>query len=275
MAIITLTTDFGTADGYVGAMKGVILDLAPQATLIDISHAISPQDVRQGARLLATAAPYFPKGTIHVAVVDPGVGSDRRAIALQTPFATFVGPDNGLFTSFLQQRTACVALTNATLHHHPVSATFHGRDVFAPVAAHLSTGIPFSELGPQVEDPIALSINRPQTLPDGRLRAEIVHVDRFGNLITNVGPLSWEKVKETGVRIVASGVSVALRATYADAYVGALLALVGSGGYLEIAVRQGSAAERLGLDVGAAVYVQGLESALDDVDLDASAIHGG
>ncbi|NIO41926.1 MAG: hypothetical protein GTO41_18190, partial [Burkholderiales bacterium] len=203
-----------------------------------------------------------------------GVGSDRRAIALQTAFATFVGPDNGLFTSFLRQRTACVALTNAALHHHPVSATFHGRDVFAPVAAHLANGVSLFELGPPVKAPIALAQNRPQRLPDGWLRAEIVHVDRFGNLMTNVGPLTWEKVRGKDICIVASGVSVGLRATYADVAVGALVALVGSSGYLEIALRQGSAAARLGLDVGAEVDVQGLANALDDVDLDASAIHG-
>lgn len=275
MTFVTLTTDFGTADGYVGAMKGVILGLAPNATLIDISHDVSPQDVRQGARLLATAVPYFPRGTIHVAVVDPGVGSSRRAIALETPSAILIGPDNGLFTPFLQARTACVALANPATHHHPVSATFHGRDIFAPVAAHLVNGFPLAELGPPVGDPIALPELRPQRLPDGGLRAEIVHVDHFGNLITNVGSFDWEEISRFGLRITVGGVSMAVREMYAEVEPGALLALVGSDGYLEIAVCEGSAAERLGLGVGATVEVQGLEHALDDLDLDASAFHSG
>lgn len=260
MTIITLTTDFGTADGYVGAMKGVILNLAPNVTLVDISHAVPPQDVHHGARVLATAAPYFPPGTVHVVVVDPGVGSARRGIALQTPTATFVGPDNGLFTPFLRERTACVALTRSAVHRHPVSATFHGRDIFAPVAAHLVNGLPLAELGPPVDDPLALPLPQPQRLPDGHLRAEVVHVDHFGNLVTNVRPLGGREQKGSlnDICIVVGGESLALCHTYTDVAPGTLLALVGSDGYLEIALREGSAAEQLGLGVGATVEVWGL-----------------
>jgi S-adenosylmethionine hydrolase len=194
---------------------------------------------------------------------------------LETPSAILIGPDNGLFTPFLRARTACVALTNPATHHHPVSATFHGRDIFAPVAAHLVNGFPLVELGPPVGDLIALPELRTQRLPDGRLRAEIAHVDRFGNLITNVGPFDWDKISRLGLRIIVGGVTVAVREAYADVEPGSLLGLVGSDGYLEIAVREGNAAERLGLGVGATLEVQGLEDALDDLDLDASAFHGG
>jgi S-adenosylmethionine hydrolase len=272
MTIITLTTDFGTADGYVGAMKGVILSLAVDATLIDISHAVPPQDVRHGARVLATAAPFFPSGTIHVAVVDPGVGSARRGIALQTPRACFVGPDNGLLAPFLPERTACVALDNPALQRHTVSATFHGRDIFAPAAAHLANGLPVTALGPPVNDPLAPPDPKPRRLAGGRLCAEVVYVDRFGNLVTNVGPLT--ELGETTIedmRVIVSGESLAVRRTYTDVAPGALLALVGSDGYLEVAVREGSAAERLELGVGAAVEVRGLSNALDDLALGASA----
>ena len=270
MSIITLTTDFGTADGYVGAMKGVILSLAPDVTLVDISHSVPTQDVRHAARVLAAATPFFPSGTIHVAVVDPGVGSERRGIALQTPSAVFVGPDNGLFTAFVGQRVACVALTNSETHRRPVSVTFHGRDVFAPVAAHLANGLPLGELGPPVDDPLTWVSPQPQRLPDGRVRAEIVYVDHFGNLVTNVR--QGERGGLGELRVVIGGESLVLRRTYADVAPGALLALFGSDGYLEVAVRDGSAAERLGSGVGTTVDVWGWENALDDLVLGASAV---
>jgi S-adenosylmethionine hydrolase len=258
--IITLTTDFGTADGYVGAMKGVILSLAPDVTLVDISHDVPPQDVRHAACLLATAAPYFPTGTVHVAVIDPGVGSARRGIALQTLRATFVGPDNGLFTPFARQRVACVALTNPATHRYPVSATFHGRDIFAPVAAHLANGRSLAELGSPVEDPLTLPEPEPKRLPGGRLQAQVVYVDRFGNLVTNVRlqESPGEGVGSGGIRVAIGGIALDVQRTYADLEPGALLALVGSSGFLEVAVCKGSAAERLGLGVGATVEVQGL-----------------
>ncbi len=261
MSFITLTTDFGDADGYVGAMKGVILSLAPQVTVVDISHAVPAQQVRHASRVLATAAPFFPPGTIHVAVVDPGVGSQRRGIALQTPTAMFVGPDNGLFSPFLRDQLACVALTNAAAHHHPVSATFHGRDIFAPVAAHLANGMPLAALGPVVDDPVTWPDPRPQRLPDGRLRAHVVYVDHFGNLVTNIQSLTGQDVQ-----VLVGGTTLPLRHTYADVASGELVALVGSSGDLEIAVRDGSAAERLGVGVGTPVEIQGAEDALDDLD---------
>ena len=256
MIIVTLTTDFGTADGYVGAMKGLILSLAPQVTLVDISHSVPPQDVHHGARLLATAAPHFPDGTVHVAVVDPGVGSTRRGIALKTPHATFIGPDNGLFTPFLREQIACVALTNPATLRHPVSATFHGRDIFVPVAAHVVNGLPFDDLGPPIRDPVLLPLPQTQRLSTGGLRGAVVYVDHFGNLVTNLGPSLGEGTSVKDIRIVVGGIVLDLCRTYADVPPDELVALVGSDGYLEIAVRDGSAAERLGLDVGAVVEVR-------------------
>jgi S-adenosylmethionine hydrolase len=260
MKIITLTSDFGLADGYVGAMKGVILDLAADARIVDISHAVSAHNVRHAVHVLATAVPFFPTGTIHLVVVDPGVGSQRRGIALRTRHATFVGPDNGVFTPFLAERTACVALTNRDTHRRSPSATFHGRDIFAPVAAHLANGLALDELGPPVLDPVSLPEAKPERRADGTVQVEIMHVDHFGNLITNLQVSEWrtEGSGLEGVRVHVRSSALTVRRVYADVPTGELLALVGSGGFLEIAVREGSAARRLELTVGDSVRVSGL-----------------
>ena len=274
MTIVTFTTDFGVADGYVGAMKGVILSLASQVTLVDISHAVPPQGVHHGARLLATAAPFFPEGTIHVAVVDPGVGSNRRGIALQTLRATFVGPDNGLFTAFLRDRIACVSLTNPATFRHPVSATFHGRDIFASVAAHLANGMPLADLGPPVCDPVCLPMPSTQPLPNGRLRGEVVYVDRFGNLVTNVRPIAREGKNLERIRIAIGDLVLDLCRTYADVRPGEPLAVVGGDGFLEIAVRDGSAAVCLDLGVGTMIEVMGFKGLSSAESLKASGADG-
>jgi hypothetical protein len=258
MTIITLTTDFGVTDGYVGAMKGVILRLAPNVTLIDISHAVNPHDVRHGARILATAAPEFPDGTIHVAVVDPGVGSSRRGIAVRTTNAFFVGPDNGLFSPFFDSKVACVRLTNRATHQRHVSHTFHGRDVFAPVAAHLANGMSINELGPPLIDPVCLVEPEPVRTDGGWLVAEVVYVDRFGNLVTNLSPGNWEQLEPADIRVVVGDIGVPFVRTYSDAAVGELLALIGSSGYLEIAVRTGRASDVLDAGIGTAVKVWGV-----------------
>ena len=163
MSIITLTTDFGASDGYVGTMKGVILSIAPDVALVDITHEIAPQNIRQAAYVLHDAAPYFPRGTIHLAVVDPGVGSARRALAVRTSHGFLVGPDNGLFTLFLADEpdAECRAITNAKYMLPRISSTFHGRDVFAPVAAHLANGADLADLGPRITDPVTFPIPRP------------------------------------------------------------------------------------------------------------------
>lgn len=266
--IITLTTDFGLADPYVASMKGVILSINPDATIVDISHSIHPQRIEQGAFVLASAWPYFPSGAIHIAVVDPGVGTQRRAIALATPAATFVGPDNGILSAALPDETRQAAsqgrapvplppataahlLTNHRFHRTPVSPTFHGRDIFAPVAAHLSLGTSLDELGPSTSQIVVLPPFRATRQPDGALVGRVIHIDRFGNLVTDVraeqlppSPL----VVEIRMRRIQG-----LSDTYGSG--AGLLALIGSTGFLEVALRQGDAARELAADLGEPVVV--------------------
>jgi S-adenosyl-L-methionine hydrolase (adenosine-forming) len=226
--MVTLTTDFGTADGYVGAMKGVLYSRAPGVAVVDISHDIPRHDIAAGAYALATAAPWFPPGTIHVAVVDPGVGSARRGVVIASGGQLFVGPDNGLFALVAPQPDAVREIAVRFLTGR-VSPTFHGRDVFAVTAARLATGVDLMEVGPVVA----------MSTPPARGWHRVVHVDRFGNLITDV--------PGEGVAVVrVAGREAALRRTYADVAPGELVAYVGSGGTVEIAVRDGSAAEVLG-----------------------------
>jgi S-adenosylmethionine hydrolase len=252
VAILTLTTDFGLADPYVGMMKGVVLALNPQAVLVDVTHEVPPGDVRTGAFLLAHAVRYFPSGSVHVAVVDPGVGGRRRAIAVETRSGWLVGPDNGLLSLATRgQRARTVELTARHFFRPEVSRTFHGRDVFAPVAAHLSLGVPLERLGPRVARPVALAWPRPSRR--GRiLVGEVVHVDRFGNLITNLEP----RHVAPGARLRAGAfAAVRLCASYDSVRPGELLAIVGSYGLVELAARDGSAAAALGLGRGDRVEV--------------------
>jgi S-adenosylmethionine hydrolase len=268
-AVITLTSDFGLADPYVAAMKGVILSLNPDAVIVDVSHAVRPQRIEQAAFLLEAARPYFSPGAIHVAIVDPGVGTERRALALQTPFGVFVGPDNGVLSPALPeesrrtapegggriplpQGTSGVSLTNPRYQRLPVSDTFHGRDVFAPAAAHLSLGVAPASLGEPVADALVLPPFRAPRQADGSLAGRIVHVDGFGNLITDVrgDDLPAEEITvETRGRAIA-GTSRA----YAEGR--GLMALVGSFGFLEIALAGGSAAAETGADIGDPVAVR-------------------
>ncbi|RLC85831.1 MAG: hypothetical protein DRI79_10855, partial [Chloroflexi bacterium] len=192
--LVTLTTDFGTADGYVGTMKGVILSIAPDAQLVDISHEIAPQNVRQAAYVLYTAYPFFPPHTVHLVVVDPGVGSARRPIALRTPAGYFVGPDNGVFSYVMAREPveALVELRDPRYRLPQVSHTFHGRDVFAPAAAHLAAGVPITALGPPVLDPVTFPPPCLEITPEG-ITGEVLHADRFGNVITSIGRLVWSE----------------------------------------------------------------------------------
>jgi hypothetical protein len=262
--IITLITDFGQSDSYVGAMKGVILDICPQAALVDISHQVRPQALQQAAYVLATAAPYFPPDTIHLIVVDPGVGSTRRSVAVQTRRATYVAPDNGLLGLALARDPArlVIHLTEARYWLSEVSATFHGRDIFAPAAAHLACGVELGAMGDSIpsSELLTLPALQPQLLLDGSRQGEILNVDRFGNLVTNFHfpatdarhlPSDPQFAVMVGDERVAG-----LSRTFADVEPGELVAYVGSGGYLEIAVREGSAADRLGVDLGAQVKVE-------------------
>ena len=255
--VITLTTDFGQMDGYVGAMKGVILNICPQAELVDISHQIRPQAVQQAAYVLSTTVAYFSPGTVHLVVVDPGVGSERRPIAVQTERATYVGPDNGTFDLALAQDPAqrAVHLTEQHYQLSPVSATFHGRDIFAPAAAHLACGTALKELGRPLAlaELVDLPVTAPQPQPDGGWQCSILHVDRFGNLITNFRlPSPGRKLRVgLGGRWIEK-----ISRTFADVEPGGLVAYAGSSGYLEIAVRGKSAADLLALDAGDPVQVE-------------------
>lgn len=256
MPIITLLTDFGDQDGYVAAMKGVILGLAPDAILVDITHAIAPQAVQQAAYVLAQAVPFFPPGAIHLAVVDPGVGSARRPLAIQTPTAAFVGPDNGLFSLVIESAPSltCVHLDRPQFWRENPGATFHGRDIFAPIAAHLARQTPLSQLGAPISDPVRLPIPAPQRLPDGTMTGVIIHVDHFGNLISNI-PADWLTAARWRVHI--GPITIAgVQPHFAAAPPGALLTYCGSAGTLEIAVRNGSAAQALGAGVGQGVVVE-------------------
>ena len=267
--IITLTSDFGLQDPYVAAMKGAILAINPAARLVDVSHAIRPQAIEQAVFVLAAAWPYFPSGTIHVVVVDPAVGSQRRALALRSAGATFVGPDNGVLSTALGDDVRAAAgdspglvglpagcqavfLTNERYFRSPVSSTFHGRDVFGPVAAHLSLGVPLEDLGDPVERIVALPPFRARRQPDGSLRGRVLHIDAFGNLITDV---RVEDLPSRNAIIEVAGRTIeGVSATYepgAD-----LRAVTGSSGYLEIAAPGGSAAASLKAGLSLTVVVR-------------------
>ncbi|MEZ4267254.1 MAG: SAM-dependent chlorinase/fluorinase [Myxococcota bacterium] len=260
---MTLTTDFGFRDGYVGAMRGILAAATgPSGPLrcVDIAHGIAPQDVRGGAVALRRAAPHFPPGTVHLAVVDPGVGTDRAPLALLAGGHAFVGPDNGLFDWVTGALGGADGAWRIEAHPWlPASPapTFHGRDIFAPTAAALATGrlLP-SAVGPPVT-PLALALPAVRALDDGRLIGEVVSIDHFGNLVTNIGrsdlthlapPAAW--------RVEIAGRPVPVADAYGHAPPGHLVALIGSDGWLEIAVRDGHAAERLELDLGARVTVR-------------------
>jgi S-adenosyl-L-methionine hydrolase (adenosine-forming) len=235
-ARVTLLTDFGTRDGYVAAVKGVIAAIAPESIIDDAAHDIGFGDVREAAWALARYWRRYPPGTVHVCVVDPGVGSARRALALHAERRFFVGPDNGVFTHVLSDADfQAVSLENSTFHGGDISATFHGRDVFAPVAAHLARGVSLDELGPAVTDPVRFEVARPHR-EGGVVHGEVVHIDRFGNLITNIPA----QLIADGARVGIDGHDLGtVRRTYADAARGDALALIGSDGMLEVAVRDG------------------------------------
>lgn len=244
MTIVTLLTDFGTADSYVAEMKGVLSTYAPHATLVDITHDVSPGDVRAAQYILTRVWRFFPEGTICVAVVDAGVGTDRRVLGAARFGRYFLAPDNGLL-SFLSMNAKFVSLPVLP----EAAPTFHGRDVFAPAAGVLATGGSLESLGTAITDPIDLPLPIPTTDGDAVV-GEVLYVDRFGTLISNITPTALKP----GVSIHVDGVDVGpLRRTFADVASGALVAFTGSGGTVEIAVRDGSAAESLGLGVGAEV----------------------
>ncbi len=271
--MITLLTDFGTRDTYVAEMKAAILALAPQAAIVDVTHEVAPQAVAEGAFALGRAFRVFAPDAVHVAVVDPGVGTDRNALLLVTPDGRFLAPDNGLLTYAVREApeyeeaiagagflhsvampvpAGCAAyrLSNDALWRKPVSHTFHGRDVFAPVAAHLSLGVAPHEVGEPLSSMTVLAVPHPRR-HGGELAGHVVHVDRFGNLVTTI---EGEAVAGRDVEVSVAGRRIrGISLSYEEG--GELLAIVGSGGCLEIAARGGSAAQSLGVGVGEPVVV--------------------
>ena len=258
MRVITLTTDFGTRDPFVGVLKGVILGIAPGVRLVDLTHEISPHDILEGALALEAAVPFFPPGTIHLAVVDPGVGSARRPLAVAAAGQHFVGPDNGLLSFlFCAGGWRAVRLEATAYRLSTVSQTFHGRDVFAPAAAHLALGTPLGRLGPPVTDPVVIPWPTARRQGD-QLVGEVIHADRFGNLVTSVrtqdletlGP-AFSLVVEVEDQEVGGVVGC-----YADLPPGGPGAVIGSSGRLEISVREGNALATTGARRGSTVRVR-------------------
>lgn len=256
--VITLTTDFGTADPYAAALKGAILSVNSAARILDLSHDIEPYNIAGAALFAQRAFGYFPSGTIHVIVVDPGVGSARKAVAVKADGQYFIYPDNGLLSLFLREHPpeAIVHITNLKVMLKPVSPSFHGRDIFAPAAAHLSRGMPLSELGEPLDDLAALELPKVDTSRQGMLTGEIIAFDRFGSAVTNI-----TRTQLAGRNITAVTVKGArfdrLNAAFADAAPGEALCLIGSADYLEISVNQGNARRKLCLKAGDKVLVRG------------------
>jgi S-adenosylmethionine hydrolase len=258
MSLITLTTDFGDRDWFVGVMKGVILKINPLAQIVDISHEIPAGDIRAGAFALASAYSYFPRGTIHLAIVDPGVGGDRTAIAVQTRMHNFVGPDNGLvsWAAAKEKIKAIHQLSNPEYFLQPVSQTFHGRDVFAPIAAHLSRGIPVKSLGRSLKDFVRIKWPAPLR-GHNRIQGEVVYVDRFGNAITNIEQTLLANLTSKKVKVIVKKRYVFPLASHYEAVPrGQPVAVPGSSGFLEIALNCGSAADYFGLKNGEAVVLR-------------------
>lgn len=256
--LITLMTDFGAGDHYVGVMKGVILNINPQVQIVDITHAIPPQDVHAAAFLIDSAYRYFPTGTIHVVVVDPGVGSERRAIVCQTEAAYFICPDNGILTHILQNEkyVRTIAVENSAYFLPQVSNTFHGRDIFAPIASHLSRGISIGKLGSPVAQPVQLPIPKPQ-LTDKAIIGQVIWIDSFGNLVTDISLEILDALEDrNSVVICAGGVRIDhLNRSYSESAVGEVLAIVSSFNRLEISINQGNAAQVLGLKRGDTITI--------------------
>ncbi len=268
-SVITLTTDFGSKDVYVASVKGVILSINQKLAIIDICHSIQPQNILQASFVFSTAYRFFPGGTIHVIVVDPGVGSERKAIIVKTPFAFFLAPDNGVLSHMIQEsfpdalpRSAAainiieieklgkgveaVAITNPEYWRDEISDTFHGRDIFAPVAAHLSLGVPLYQFGEKVDHINYLPIPHPYLDPPGRLIGTIVHIDNFGNIITNI---RGSDLKSADVKItIGNKLITGIARFYAERT--GLSAIIGSSGYLEISLTNGNAADSLEINIG-------------------------
>jgi len=258
MPVITLTTDFGTADHFVGTMKGVILGIAPRAAIVDITHQIAPYELNEAAFVISQAWRYFPKKTIHVIVVDPGVGSARRPIVCEAAGHFFVAPDNGVLSMIYDSAKPRVrVISNPKLMAKDISRTFHGRDVFAPAAAHLARGVSASRFGKPITDFIRSPRLQPAPISPHNWSGIILKVDRFGNLITNFHIDKFADVKTRPIELRVGTERIhRLALTYSDTAIGEVFAIVGSSGYIEIAANQASAAKILGCGAGAEVELE-------------------
>jgi len=254
--IITLLTDFGLGDAYVGAMKGVILSVCPSARIIDLSHEVPRHDVRHGAFLLSQAAPYFPEGTIHTVVIDPGVGTDRRRVVIEGRRCLYVGPDNGVLMLAVGSEgfIRAVEAKEARFMRSEPSKTFEGRDVFAPLAAHLANGVGIEEFGPEIHDLVRLPLPEPE-IREERVIGEVIYIDGFGNLVTNIGGALLKRLSAGAGMILKTRIEREERElpfckTYGDVSPGVTLLIIGSSGFVEISVNMGSARELFGAKVG-------------------------
>lgn len=259
MSYISLTTDFGIRDGNVGVMKGVIYRITPGVKIIDISHEIGPQNIFEAALILAGRAYYFPENTVHIVVVDPGVGTARRPIAAQIGPQRFVGPDNGVFTPLLmraEQENWPVKIVHTDKPEYwlpEISNVFHGRDIFSPVGAHLAAGVPLEELGTPVNDPVRIRLPLPKRTAQGWV-GEVIHIDHFGNVISNISLQDLAEMEDVNVTLCGATIEGLVR-TFGERDPGTLVALFGSTGYLLVSVVNGSGAERLEPKIGDAVKV--------------------
>ncbi len=255
--IITLTTDFGLQDHYVSAMKAVMVGIAPEVRFVDVSHEIPPQDIMAGAWVVRNTAFLYPPGTVHLVVVDPGVGTSRHPVVLKVKDQYFVGPDNGVFSLFFNEfeYQAC-KLNNKKYWRKGVSRTFHGRDLFAPVAAHLSNGVSMEEIGEPIEDLVTYHWAVPISDKDG-IQGWVVHIDRFGNLITNISEnLIEDHIKRKDVKIYVGNTMLnQVVTTFGDVEEGEPAAFIGSSGMLEIGINKGNAARMLSVDKGAQISI--------------------
>lgn len=259
--IVTLTTDFGLNDHFIGAMKGVILSIEPDAHIVDICHAVQAFDVLDGALSISQAYSYFPSGAVHVVVVDPGVGTARRPIVVTSERHHFVAPDNGVL-SLIYQREERLSVRHVTGEHYflqPVSQTFHARDIFAPVAAYLAKGVDPAKFGEEVSDFVRFSAPKPKAVNETTLRGVVLKVDRFGNLITNIAPPDAPMLfgaNPSGFKIVVGSREITeIKDAYAQGAPGEVFGILGSMGYLEIAANRGAAAQIVGAGKGADVNI--------------------
>jgi S-adenosylmethionine hydrolase len=256
--LITLLTDFGMADHFVGVMKGVILNLAPRARIVDITHEIAPYELNEAALVIAQAWSYFPKGTVHVVVVDPGVGSARRPILVEAGGHFFIAPDNGVLSMIYDStRHKVRVISNNKLMAREVSRTFHGRDIFAPAAAHLTRGVPPPRFGKVVDDAVRSFLIKPTRLSRREWSGAVLKVDRFGNLVTNfhIDEFPDAKTRPIELRVGLERVRRFVL-TYSEAAIGELVAMVGSSGYIEVAANQAFAAKLLGCGAGAPIELE-------------------